>query len=314
MLRFRRLGFFALTPSLILFTLSPYFSSTRLQQPQEEEVIRVNTDLVVLNIAVADLKGKFVEGLRCSDFKVLEDGREQTICGGAEGVGFSAEETPFAAAVLLDTSGSMEQRMTLARAAAAHFLDLLRPDDVAAVYRFDSKIEQLQEFTSSRDLAPLAFGLRAQGMTMLNDAVLRAAQDLSQRPEKRRAIIVLSDGGENFSRASSGKALERALTSGATLYTVDMSATDGAATRDPQGSAVLRNFAAKTGGRYVPTPGGPGLREAFASISEELGKQYTITYRSSNRARDGRWRAIDVQLTRPNLRARTRKGYHAPKG
>ena len=148
-------------------------------------------------------------------------------------------------------------------------------------------------------------------MTALNDAVLRAADDLAKREEKRRAIVVLSDGGENYSRASADKALDHALQTGATIYAVNMSDTGPA--RDMVGASILKNFADKSGGRYIASPGGQELRESFAAIAEELGHQYTIAYRPLNRARDGRWRAIEVQLARPNTTARTRKGYRAPK-
>lgn len=275
------------------------------QQSDDDEVVRVNTDLVVLNVTVADTNGKYAHGLKKSDFKLFEDGREQMIAS------FSAEETPFAAAVLLDTSGSMENRITMARSAAIRFLDGLRDEDVAAVYHFDSKIEQVQEFSSSRDLAPVAFNLKAKGMTSLNDAIVKAARDLSERPEKRRAIIVLSDGADNSSRASTDKALANAIAASATIYTVDMSQ-QGSKDRQ-MGMGALRNFASKSGGRYVSTPGGQMLREAFASIVEELSNQYTLTYRPTNKARDGRWREVGVKLERAELAARTRKGYRAPK-
>ena len=104
---------------------------------QDDEVVRVESDLVVLNVTVTDERGRYVHKLSQSDFKVFEDGREQALSL------FSVEETPFAAAILIDTSGSMESRVTLARAAAIRFLDGLRPDDVAAVYHFASKVEQL---------------------------------------------------------------------------------------------------------------------------------------------------------------------------
>jgi Ca-activated chloride channel family protein len=294
--------------SLLLSLLSCplLFEPSQAQQSSDDDdVVRVNTDLVVLNVTVADANGKYAHGLKKSDFKLFEDGREQTITS------FSAEETPFAAAVLLDTSGSMESRITMARSAAIRFLDGLREDDVAAVYRFDSKIEQVQEFSPSKDLAPVAFGLQAKGMTALNDAIVKAARDLSDRSEKRKAIIVLSDGADTYSSASMDKALSNALAAGATIYTVDMSQMGS---RDRQiGAGALRNFAQKTGGRYVSTPGGQQLREAFASIVEELSNQYTLTYRSTNRARDGKWREVGVKLERSEMVARTRKGYRAPK-
>ena len=185
---------------------------------------------------------------------------------------------------------------------------------MAAVYRFDTKVERLQDFSSGRDLAPLAFAVKANGMTVLNDAIVKAASELTERPEKRKAIVVLSDGMDTFSKASSSKALDVALALGASIYTVDMSATDGSASRNAQSAAILKNFAEKSGARFVATPGGQALRDAFASIAEELGHQYTIAYRPVNRARDGRWRNLEVKTVRDNLTVRTRKGYRAPKG
>ncbi len=281
----------------------PFVPSSR--QNQDDEVIRVNTDLVLVNVTVMDAQGKFVSGLKPADFSVMEGGQPQTVSS------FTAQETPFAAVVLLDTSGSMEQRLSLGRSAAIRFLDGLRPEDVAAVYRFDTKVERLQDFSSDRDLAPGAFSIRTRGMTVLNDAIVRAADDLSRRSERRRAIVILSDGGENRSSASPGKALERALAVGATIYTVNMSSNDGV--RDLQSTGVLKEFANKSGGLYVASPGGQALRDSFSGILTELGHQYTLAYRPSNRARDGSWRAIDVKLSRADLIVRTRKGYRAPK-
>ena len=283
-------------------------SATRAQKDDDEEVVRVNSDLVVLNVTVTDTKGHYVHQLKRADFKIFEDGREQRI-----GL-FSVEETPFAAAILLDSSGSMENRLTLARAAALRFLEGLREEDVAAVYNFDSKVEQLQDFTPGRDLPPLAYDLGSKGMTTLNDAVLRAARDIAKRPEKRRAIIVLSDGVDTKSGASADKALNAALEANATIYTVDMTDPQMNQTERMKAGATLKNFATKSGGRYVSKPGGQALDEAFRDILEELSNQYTLGYRPDNTARDGRWRSIQLKLSKPETSARTRNGYRAPKG
>jgi Ca-activated chloride channel family protein len=282
-----------------------------LQSQQDDDVVRVNTDLVVLNVTVTDKAGQYVPGLRLADFTVFEDGKQipaQLISS------FSVHESPFASVVLLDTSGSMESRLSLGRSAAIRFLDRLRDEDVAAVYTFDSKVEQLQDFSSSRDLAPMAFGLHAKGMTTLNDAIGDAAKALAARPEKRKAIIVLSDGMDNFSKTTSDKAIESAMAIGATIYAVDMSASGIPSSAKLQSAAILRSFAEKSGGRFVATPGGQALRDAFAGIADELGHQYTIAYRPPNQARDGKWRKLDVKISRSELEVRTRKGYRAQKG
>ena len=280
------------------------------QAQQEDEVVRINTDLVVLNVTVTDGNGKYVRGLRAADFKIYEDGKEIPVSAISS---FGLQETPFASVVLLDTSGSMENRLSLARSAAIRFLDGLREEDVAAVFKFDTRVEQLQDFSSGRDLAPLAYGIRAYGMTVLNDAIVTAAKALNERPEKRKAIVVLSDGIDTHSGATASKALEQAMALGAGIYTVDMSATDGAASRNSQSAAILKNYAEKSGARFVATPGGPALRDAFASIAEELGHQYTIAFRPVNRTRDGKWRNIEVKVAREAVTVRTRKGYKAPK-
>jgi len=282
-----------------------------IRSQQDDDVVRVNTDLVVLNITVTDNAGQYVPGLHLSDFTVFEDGKQVP----AQFVSsFSVHESPFASVILLDTSGSMESRLTLARSAAIRFLDCLREEDVAAVYKFDSKVEQVQEFSTSRDLAPMAYGMKASGMTTLNDAIVGAAKALAARPEKRKAIIVLSDGADTYSNASADKAIESALAIGASIYAVDMAAMDTPSFNKLRTAAVLKSFAEKSGGRFVATPGGPALRDAFASIAEELGHQYTIAYRPPNQARDGKWRKLDVKISRSDLVVRTRKAYRAPKG
>ena len=294
-----------------MLVIATFVCSTTLRSQQDDDVIRTNTELVVLNVTVTDKGGQYVPGLRLSDFAIFEDGKQVPL----EVISsFSVHESPFASVVLLDTSGSMESRLSLARSAAIRFLDRLRDEDVAAVYKFDSKVEQVQEFSGGRDLAPMAYGVKATGMTTLNDAIVDAAKALASRPEKRKAIVVLSDGLDTFSKASADKAIESALAIGASIYAVDMSATDGNASRNQRSAAVLKDFAEKSGGRFVATPGGPALRDAFASIADELGHQYTIAFRPLNQKRDGKWHKLDVKTARSDLVVRSRKAYRAPKG
>jgi Ca-activated chloride channel family protein len=292
------------------FLLALLFITAFTALAQDDDVIRTNTENVVLNITVTDKSGQYVKGLKASDFKVYEDGVEvkpEMIAS------FSMQESPYAAVVLLDSSGSMEARFTLARSAAIRFLDGLREEDVAAVYRFDSKVERVQEFSGGRDLAATAYTIRAKGMTTLNDAIVEASRTLAERPEHRKAIVILSDGMDTFSKASADKAVESALAVGASIYAVDMSALEVSGASGRQGAPTLEGFANKTGGRFVATAGGPALRDAFAGIAEELGHQYTIAYRPLNRNRDGKWRKLEVKLSREDLIVRTRKGYRAPK-
>lgn len=291
---------------ILPFLLALICLSAHVAPAQDDDVVRVNTDLVVLNVTVTDKAGQYVKGLKKSDFKIYEDGVEVPPNKIAS---FALQESPYAAVVLLDSSGSMEARFSLARSAAIRFLDGLRPEDVAAVYRFDSKVERVQEFSGGRDLAPMAYAIRAKGMTTLNDAIVEAAKTLADRPEQRKAIVILSDGMDTFSKASSDKAVESALAVGASIFAVDMASLEVAGTTRRQSAGSLRGFAEKTGGRFISTPGGPALRDAFTGIANELGQQYTIAYRPSNTKRDGKWRTLEVKVQREEVTVRTRKGY-----
>ncbi len=272
----------------------------------DNEIINVESSVVVLNATVTDAKGKPVTGLRQNQFRVLEDGLEQTVDF------FEAEATPFAAVILMDTSGSMEGGISMARSAAINFLDGLRADDVTAIYNFDSKVSLVQDFSNSRDIAEKVFNLKASGMTVLNDAIYQAAVELGKRSEKRKAIIVLSDGADTKSARSADKALKAAVAVNATIYTIDMSIVNAGNNRF-QSQSALKNFAEKSGGVFIPTPGGVAMREAFKNIVEELGVQYTLGYQPANTKKDGKWRAIEIRVAKPNLNIRTRKGYNAAK-
>ncbi len=289
---------------LLLFLIS---SPILISAQDEDSVLRIDSSMVLLNATILDKSGKPVGGLKQNQFKVLEDGVEQTV------ISFSAEETPFAAVILIDTSGSMEERVTLARAAAINFLDGLRENDSAAIYRFDSKVVLVQTFSGSRDIDEKIYDIKADGMTALNDAIFTAAEQLAKRPETRRAIIVLSDGQDTFSGRSASKAMNAAQNADAVIYTIDMSSITHSGKDRMQNQASLKNFAEKTGGKFISTPGGAALRQAFKSIVEELGIQYTLGYEPLNVKKDGRWRSIELQVSRPNLTIRTRKGYTAGK-
>jgi Ca-activated chloride channel family protein len=275
----------------------------------EDDKISVETNLVVVNVTITDMRDRFVSGLKPSEFSVLEDQVPQKI------VSFSYEETPFSAVILLDTSASMEPKMSLARAACARFANGLREGDAVAIYSFGgTKIRMLQDFTELRDVADEVWDLKAEGNTPLYDGMITSAAALGKRSEKRRAILLVSDGADTSSRHSLEDAIRKVTASGIAVYAVDLSdsALYHAASQD-NGAQVLREFCVKTGGRFFRTPGGSKLRDAFTLTVEELRNQYTLTYEPSNDRRDGRWRAIEVRLNRPKMNVRTRQGYHAPK-
>lgn len=273
----------------------------------DPETIGISTNTVILNAYITDRAGKPVRELPRNLFTILENGVEQKITF------FEAQSTSFAVAILLDSSGSMEERIVLARAAALHFLDSLRARDVAAVYTFDSKIREIRGFDLGRDLPESFYDVRSRGMTVLYDAIVRAASELERRPEKRRAILVLSDGADTQSGASQDKALKAASKADAVIYCVDMSPAGTLGGPSQLNQRALKELSEKTGGQYIRSSGGFEMREAFQRISDELGTQYTLAYDPTDEKMDGKWRSIELKIRRPNLNIRTRRGYFAVK-
>lgn len=268
---------------------------------QDDDVIRVDSSLVVLNASITDKGGRSVSGIAQNEFKVYEDGVEQSL------ELFETSEAPFAAIILFDTSGSMTTRMHVARMAALNFLQGMRPSDTTAIYRFDGEVKVVQNFSQNPFINERVFELEASGMTYMNDAIVRAAKDLAGRPEKRKAIIVLSDGEDTGSRASAKKAMNAAIAANATIYTVDLTTFEGNTNR--QNVAVLKDLAEKSGGFFIQVKNGQILRDSLERVVEELGTQYTLGYSPKESKSKKKWREIEVVVSRPNLNIRTRKGY-----
>jgi len=272
---------------------------------QDDDVIRVDSSLVVLNASITDKSGRSVSGIAQKEFTIYEDGVEQDI------ELFETSESPFAAIILFDTSGSMMTRMGVARMAAINFLQGMRPADAAAIYRFDGEVKIVQDFSQNQVISDRLFELSARGMTYMNDAIVRAAKDLAPRPEKRKAIIVLSDGEDTGSQASAKKALNAALAANATIYTVDLTTFEG--NIRGQNTAALKNLAEKSGGFFIQVTNGQVLRDSLELVVQELGAQYTLGYSPKESKSKKKWREIEVVVSRPNLKSRTRKGYNAEK-
>lgn len=307
--------------ALLIFSITLPGSMTLPQEPRQEpgekpgqqDSIAVETNLVVVNVTIRDARRSYVAGLTRENFQILEDGIRQEI------LSFNDEENAFTSAILLDSSGSMESKLSLVRSACAVFVDGLGVGDSYSIFSFgDAKVRKLQNFTEIRDLPDAVWDLKARGQTPLYDAIIEATAALSQRPERRRAIVIVSDGADTQSRASLDEVIRKAVEAQLLVYAVDLtdSAVYGSSSAGSQsgvnsGAGVLKSLTTKTGGQFFQTPGGSRLREAFAETIEELRHQYTVTYSSSNERQDGRWRSIEVRVNRPDLRIRTRQGYWA---
>ncbi|MFY9609375.1 MAG: VWA domain-containing protein [Blastocatellia bacterium] len=284
-------------------------------QPQRaDEPLRLHSDLVVVNVTVTDSNGEYTHGLRASDFSISEDDAAQEVSS------FAAEEAPFAAAILIDMSGSMGYKFSLVRAAAASFIDHIRESDQVAVYGFNNKVRLFQEFSDSHDISDYVWDAKAEDSTRLYDCIDEGIEALMKRPEKRRAVLMISDGWDSSSqKASFGSVMKKALSGGVTIYALDLieaSALNGSGSEVMplrRGRGEMKEFAGQTGGRYVNSPQGDRLDDEFNGIVDELRNQYTLTYYSANPKRDGRWRKLNVSVSRQGMTTRSRRGYWAPK-
>ncbi len=292
---------------IFLLFLILNLQQTIFSQDDDDDEIKIDSSIVVLNATITDKTGSAAKNLSRDQFEVYEDGEKQEIAF------FQTQETPFAAVILIDTSGSMEARVSLARAATIKFLSGLRAEDQTSIYNFDTNVSLVQDFSNIRDLTPKVFDLKAFGWTVLYDAIFEASKELEKRAEKRKAIIVLSDGADTRSGKSADKALKAALEADATIYTVDMSVINTGGKERLQNRSILKKFAEKTGGKFIETPGGIEMRDAFETIVNELGIQYTLGYYPKNQKKDGKWRKIELKVPDQDLNIRTREGYNAPK-
>jgi VWFA-related protein len=311
------------TPAAILLSLfcinlwsilPPATAARSSQSPQQDEAIKLHSDLVLVNVTITDAAGLYIHGLGQKDFTVIEDGQQQAIDS------FSTEESPFAAAILVDMSGSMERKFGLVRGSAASFLEQIRENDQVAVYGFNDQVRLFQEFSDVRLISDYIWDAKAENTTRLYDCMKEAIAALAGRTEKRRAILLISDGCDSSSRKSSfDSVMKEALAAGVTVYTVDLignnelagGTSEAAALR--RGRKEMQQFAEQTGGRYIHAPHGDRLEEAFTQVVDELRNQYTLAYYSTNPKRDGRWRKVSIIALPKGAQVRSRKGYFAPK-
>lgn len=275
---------------------------------------RVGVDLVSLNITVTDGERRFVTDLDQAHFEVFEDGAKQDVTF------FSKTQLPIALALLLDTSASMEERLRTAQEAAVGFARRLRPQDVAEVIDFDSKVEIVQAFSNDGKVLETAIrNTTAGGSTSLYNALyislkeLKKVQARAADEIRRQAVIVLSDGEDTSSLLGYEEVLDLAKRSETVIYAIGLRSPrqeTGKGFREAE--FVLRTLSQETGGRAFFPDQAAQLPAIYDQISEELASQYTIGYTSNNQRRDGRWRRIVVRLDRQGLTARTKQGYYAP--
>jgi Ca-activated chloride channel family protein len=273
--------------------------------------LSVDVDLAVFNITVLDSNHRPVPGLTINDFRIYEDGRQQQIRI------FQPEDTPATIGLVIDNSGSMANKRRDVVNAALAFVNASRPDDEMFVVDFNRRawlaLPPSKPFTSNYfDLRATLLETRTEGTTALYDALELALSHLKEGTRQRKALVLLSDGGDNASIAKLDEVLRTAQQSSATIFCIGI--------YDPyardKNPGVLKKIAKVTGGEaYFPTTS-TDLQSIWPRIAGAIRGQYTIGFVSTNAARDGSYRNVKIVAMGKRgkaLEVRTRLGYYAPR-
>jgi Ca-activated chloride channel family protein len=270
-----------------------------------------SVDLVRVGAIVRDRKGHFITDLSARDFTVLDGGIPKPIAD------FRRDEAGVSIALLFDVSGSMEARMVNAREAATNMLSLLSSDDEAAVYTFDTGLDEVKPFTSGLQALPAQLtSVKPFGATSLNDAIAATARRITKQDGRRRAVVVFTDGNDNSSRLSPSDVSGIASAIDVPVYIVGIvpaidnpSADVSAGTRDRETFVgTLNDLADWTGGRVFLVSTAPDRSAAARQIVDELRHQYLIAFESGGAPG---WHPLTVRTRDRSLVVRARSGYFA---
>jgi len=274
----------------------------------------VATTLVLIPATVTDASNRFVLGLQKGDFKLLEDGVEQKITG------FSGEDAPLSVGLVFDISGSMGDKYRTSRQAALQFLKTMNPQDEVFLVEFGDKAELTAGFTSQiTDIQTKLMDVRPAGLTALLDAAEMALREMKNAKNPRKAILIVSDGGDNNSKYSAAEIQALVRAADVQVYAMGIfepSFLAGLTKDDISGSRLLSELAEQTGGRAFTASDPNDLPSVASRIGIELRNQYVLSYSPEHQERDGQYRKVDVKVAAPagmhDLKVRSRLGYYAP--
>ena len=274
--------------------------------------LKVQANEVDLVFTVTDKNGRFITGLHQQDFGLLDDGRDPE-----EVFAFKQQtDLPLRVGIMLDTSSSIRQRFTFEQDSAVTFLlQVLHRDDRAFVEGFDVQVDVEQGFTNNISLLDQGIRrLRPGGGTALYDALYSTCKDqmltLRESGPVRRAIVLVSDGVDNYSHALETDAIKECQRADTIVYTIS---TDVSPTKDRVGADALRKIAQTTGGQAFYPERIEDVALGFISIEQELRSQYLLEYRPADFKLDGAFRTIYLEARDPKYHVRAQEGYFAPK-
>jgi len=326
------------TRTSLFFALFAVLAMTGFVQAQDEDVIRVDSAIVRLNVGVVDRSGRIVTSLDQTNFKILEDGIEQ------RAISFESSAAPFSVVLLLDMSGSTLTFRDTIRSSAMRFITALDPSDRIAVVEFYDKVNLLNDFTTRRDLVMNSIQVaNGRGKTQLYKAIDFSLDRLSKEGNRRKAIIVLTDGVDSLARDidrntmekfkgdSPGDAirpetevLNRILAKsdrqGVTIYPLALPTGDPSKLAEPSPIQIalyatarerLGILAQRSGGELTAINRLEEMGLLYSQVAANLRSLYTIEYQSTNTKRDGKWRTIKIETDDSSLISKTRPGYFA---
>ncbi len=272
--------------------------------------LRVDTDVVLVPVTVADPLNHFVEGLRQDAFEIYEDKVRQKI------VSFGSDDVPLSIGIVFDTSGSMGTKLQQSRLSVAQFFKTANPEDEAFLVEFSGRPQLSVPFTHDLDEIQnrLVF-VESKGDTAFLDSVHLALETMRRARNPRKALILITDGGDNNSRYTRAEVLNLVKETDVQIYAIG-SYRSGRSREELAGPELLHDLVAPTGGRYFLFGNGSEIPDIAVKIASALRNEYVVGYTPANAVRDGKYRRITIKLVRPPgfpvLRAFWRTGYFAP--
>ena len=292
--------------------LRPAVSTGQILFPKAD--IRVDSSLVLVPTQVTNDLGTPITGLEKQDFKVFEDGVEQPITN------FSQDDAPLSIGILFDISGSMRSKIHKSTEAAAEFFKTANPQDEFFLIEFSERPKLEVPFTSDTDeIYQRIAHARPFGRTALLDAIHMAMDAMKHAHNNRKALVIVSDGGDNRSRHTAREIKEAMLESDLQVYAMgifDLAGMAKLSVEERNGPKLLRELADESGGREYTVSSLDDLPSISARIGNQLHNQYLLGYSPANTTRDGKYRMIQVRVTPqakiPDLRIYYRHGYYSP--
>ncbi len=276
--------------------------------------IRVDSTLVLINVTVTDPLGRTVTGLEREHFRLFEDKVEQNVTH------FASEDAPLSMGLVFDISGSMGAKLQKSRQAATQVFKTANPEDEFFLVQFNDRPEMVMNWTTNTEEIQnrLTF-TQAKGRTALLDAVYLAMNQMKKAHNPRKAILILSDGGDNSSRYTESEIKNLVREADVQVYAIgiyESIAARGRTAEELSGPSLLNELAESTGGRQFPVENPNDLPDIAAKIGIELRNQYVLGYTPSRQERDGKYHKVQVKLVQPKglppLKTYFRPGYYAP--